>query len=295
MDFKKLSYLESVYRLKNFTKAAEEQFVSQPSITKAIVSLEEELGLTLIHRTNKSIVFTPEGELFMPHVYRILDTVNRAKEEMAELCQNQELFLNIELSSSAVAWLWPLIYTDFLPSHPEIKVSIHENTIKKMLASILDETSNIAFTLIPRTISDDYYVHKELCKAELCLVMTKNHPLSSYASVSLEKLDGETILTFPEGSLIQDTLSNITRKYGVYPNYLLASTQVSYTRKVISLGAGLTIAIANKIHHTAEEDNLVMKSFDPPIYFSEGLIYKKGKHKSKAMLDFINFVEDLLR
>lgn len=295
MDFKKLSYLESVYRLKNFTKAAEEQYVSQPSITKAIASLEKELDITLIHRTNKAITFTPEGEIFMLHVYRILDTVNRAKEEMEDLCKNQSHFLNIELSSSAVAWLWPLIYLEFLPSHPDIKVEIHEDTMAKILESLLNETSNIAFTLISDDILDDRYVYKRLCQAELCLVMPQDHPFSCYSKVPLEKLDGETILTFPEGSLIYNTLSNATRTRGAYPNYLVSTPQVSYARRVVSLGAGLTVTIKNKVQHSLDEDNLIMRSFDPPIYFSEGFIYKKGKHKSKAMLDFMNFVENLLK
>ena len=73
MDLKKLRYLEAIYRLKSYTKAAEELFISQPSLSNAIHALEKELGVSLIDRSRQPLRFTFEGERFMWHVYKILE------------------------------------------------------------------------------------------------------------------------------------------------------------------------------------------------------------------------------
>jgi DNA-binding transcriptional LysR family regulator len=85
MDTRKLEYLEAVYRLRNFTKAANEQFVSQSSLSEAILRLEEEMGAKLINRDVKPIEFTPSGEVFMKYVYPLLNIVRTAREEVALL------------------------------------------------------------------------------------------------------------------------------------------------------------------------------------------------------------------
>lgn len=66
-----MRYLEAIYRLKSYTKAAEELFISQPSLSNAIHSLEKELGVSLIDRSRQPLRFTFEGERFMWHVYSV--------------------------------------------------------------------------------------------------------------------------------------------------------------------------------------------------------------------------------
>ena len=64
LDLKRLHYLDAVYRYRNFTRASEELFVSQPAISAAVSSLEKQLGVKLIMRTPKAVEFTDEGEQF---------------------------------------------------------------------------------------------------------------------------------------------------------------------------------------------------------------------------------------
>ena len=65
LDFRRLQYLYAVYRYRNFTRASEELFVSQSTISTAIKSLEDDLGVRLIVRTPKEVIFTYEGEQFL--------------------------------------------------------------------------------------------------------------------------------------------------------------------------------------------------------------------------------------
>ena len=97
LDIKRLQYLEAVYRYKNFTRASEECFVSQPAISAAITALEKELDIKLIVRDSKKVTFTAEGEQFMLRVSRILKECREAERLAADLfgSGNQTLRLGL--------------------------------------------------------------------------------------------------------------------------------------------------------------------------------------------------------
>ena len=91
LNLRHLQYLNAVYQYKNFTQAGDSLFVSQPTISAAINTLESDLGVKLIERSSKRVIFTYEGEQFMQWVQKIL-----------LLCQEAESATR-DLSDSAVA------------------------------------------------------------------------------------------------------------------------------------------------------------------------------------------------
>ena len=77
MEFRQLEYFVTISELENFTRTAEVLHVSQPSVTKAIKSLEGELKLTLIDRSQKHVQLTEEGRTFLIHAQRIMRSSGR--------------------------------------------------------------------------------------------------------------------------------------------------------------------------------------------------------------------------
>ena len=126
LDIKKLKYLESIYRHKNFTRASEELYVSQPAISVAINSLEREMGVKLINRTSKEVSFTNEGEDLMPYVYRILNEVDKAEKLVSEMALVNNNKLNLGVSYSLSVRLIPFLYTNFFVNWPESKIHLEE-------------------------------------------------------------------------------------------------------------------------------------------------------------------------
>ena len=122
LDLKRLRYLEAVYRHKNFTRASEELFVSQPAISAAISALEKELGITLIVRNSKKVIFTLEGEQFMLHVLRILKECDSAEQLVRDLTSKDDSVLNVGMSPTLSLKLLPHLYTKFFPRWENAKI-----------------------------------------------------------------------------------------------------------------------------------------------------------------------------
>ena len=109
LDIKKLTYLDAVYRHKNFTKASEELYISQPAISTAISSLDKEYKVRLLTRTPKDVSFTPEGEKFMIHVSRILSNCREAQQALADMSEETRNTLRLGISPTLGAEFLPML------------------------------------------------------------------------------------------------------------------------------------------------------------------------------------------
>ena len=98
MELRQLEYFLELGRTRSFTKAAQNLSVSQPSITKAVQQLEQELGVTLFDRNQKPIAMTPRGQLFFERVSAILQSLQTAAEEVSRLSEQVRCPVRIGLS-----------------------------------------------------------------------------------------------------------------------------------------------------------------------------------------------------
>ena len=85
MEIRQLEYFLMVSRVNSFTRAAERLYVSQPAVTNAVRSLEEELGIQLFDRSQKQALLTTEGKIFFAHVEQIMNGISNTLEEINSL------------------------------------------------------------------------------------------------------------------------------------------------------------------------------------------------------------------
>ncbi|MCC8139070.1 MAG: LysR family transcriptional regulator, partial [Lachnospiraceae bacterium] len=289
MELKKLEYLESIYRLRSFTKAANENFISQPSITSSIKSLEEELGVTLIQRKSKPLRFTQAGEQFMVYVYTILNAVNDAVANMKNLSPSKNIVLRIGITSTIQNWFVQKIYTDFQSLHPSIELSLLESTLPFMLDKLLSGELDLLFTLFPDGHNMEDYESIPLGICELGVLLPENHCLAKFSRISLEQLEHERLMTFPPGSLIRSRLENEFRQRHIRPAIQTVS-QLSIATRMAASGYGLTFTTQDKWTESAPENGLLFRPFAEPIFFLQCIILKTGRPRTVAMQTMISFL-----
>ncbi len=132
----------------NFSAVAKQEFISQPALTKQINRLEEELGVTLFHRSKHGVSLTFAGEEFYKHAVEILDKVEKALHHMEHIRRGQTGSLEL----SAVFGLDDLIsegVSAFLQRFPEISVNIHAGTGSQQVQAINGQTADLYFSYAP--------------------------------------------------------------------------------------------------------------------------------------------------
>jgi DNA-binding transcriptional LysR family regulator len=291
MELKKLEYLEAIYRHRNFTKAAEEHYISQPSITNAIKALEDEMGCTLIERKSKPLKFTSKGELFMKHVYIILNAVKDAEEEMQGLSKPETILLNVGFGATARNWFVPKIYTEFQDMHPEVNVALQENTTSIMLEQLSNESLDLLFTLLPDSWDFEKFESIPIAPCELGVLLPPDHPLTEHDRIPIESISTERLLTFPPGALIKDKLEKTFNSIHLSPR-IQTVAQLSVAEKMAAVGYGVTFTTRELAHLNDIENGLTFRPFNERILFMQCIMLKRNRPKTQAMQWMISYILD---
>ena len=126
MELRQLEYFRMTARLRNLTRAAAELEVSQPNITVAIQKLENLLGLRLFDRSQKQVLLTTEGEIFLHRVEPALDILHDALRELEDYKNLSKGNIRIGIPPMIGAYLFPRICSDFQKIYPHLSISLYE-------------------------------------------------------------------------------------------------------------------------------------------------------------------------
>ena len=146
MDFKQIEAFVNVIKYKSFSKAAEATFLTQPTISTHISSLEKELGVTLIDRLGKESRPTKQGRAFYNYAINLINTRERAINAMGNF--GKEISGQIDLRASSVPgqYIVPKLLADFHKEYPEVTFRLEQSDSEQVWNDILDNMGEIGFT-----------------------------------------------------------------------------------------------------------------------------------------------------
>ncbi len=137
MDIHQLQIFISVFKNKSFSKAAKELFLTQPTISEHIKTIEEELNSKLFDRIGKSIIPTTEAELLYDHAVRIIEKVEKLKDDLQKIKSTPSGNLHIAASSIPGTYILPKLISSFKNIYPDISIQISISDSKTVSDSLL--------------------------------------------------------------------------------------------------------------------------------------------------------------
>lgn len=292
MELRNLEYLEAIYRNRSFTKAANELYISQPSISNAVQKLERELHVTLIHRNRQTLTFTNDGERFMRHVYNILGAVEEAVRDMKSLSE--------EVQSVTLAWattlgdaVRPLLFTEFPARYPGNQINWVEGTSEKMLSQLLDSSIDIAYALIPDSWNPDLFevIPVQICETFAC--MSKDYPLADRRQISLCELKDIPIIMFPPGALIRTKLEQKFKDLHMSPVFHTVGP-IDVMIDMLKQNYGLTLLPIDRVNSLSERNDLILRPLAESVVFVKGFILKRGLRHTEIVENLISYVTGLV-
>ena len=133
MEMHQLRYVVAVARTGNFSRAAEQCHVSQPSLSQQIQKLEEELDQRLFDRMKRAVKPTPAGEAFLPHAIRILEEADAAKREATDARHLLRGALSLGALPTIAPYLLPDAMAEFVEKFPGVQILVQEDTTSRLL------------------------------------------------------------------------------------------------------------------------------------------------------------------
>ena len=192
MEMAQLEYFSSVVQEKSFSKAADKVFRTQPAVSIAIRRLEEEIGLPLLDRTQKTPVLTEAGQVVYDYAQRILDLRDQVGQAIAEMQTLKKGRVRVGANESTSLYLLPELILAFRERHPEVKVEIFRHVSHRLPREVLER--NVDFALMASEPEDRDIEAFPVLKDELALIMSPKHPLAARASIKIKELGHESFI-----------------------------------------------------------------------------------------------------
>lgn len=225
----------------SITSAAKALYVTQPSVSHAIQSLERELGCTLLVRSQKGVEFTPEGRQFYNAIARACETIFQAEHQL-EASKNL-LKGRIAIGASETTlhhFLMPYL-ADFRKQYPDIRLKLFNSSTPQMLTSLLNGNMDFAVLILDRD-----YRHEKLSVTHLSdfqdyIIAGQNFSSLKDRPISLEELLNYPLVSMEKGTLTRNFFDQVFQEQGLYPepDIELATTDLIVPVVAGGLGIGM--------------------------------------------------------
>lgn len=292
LDLKRLQYLEAVHRYKNFTRASEELFVSQPAISTAVAALERESGVKLIQRSRHGLTFTPEGEAFMVQARRVLDTAREAEEFLLDLSDTSRKRLRFGVSPTLVIGILSDLYNDFFSRYPDSDIYLSDGSLYEHIRALQNDGLDISFDAIPGDAAECGMEVMPLAKSAICALLRPDHPLAGRDEITVQELEQEQLTVLFDQSIVSSRIRELFQEQGVPMNVASSHSQIVSminTVRLVNCVGFINVPPSGTVPHC---EGLVLVPLKPALSIEVGFLYKKGKYLNSLARDTIAFVSD---
>lgn len=303
MDFRKMTYFEAVCRLQSFTKASEELHVTQPSVTMAVQSLEEDLGVRLLNRYRGGLVLTPEGELLFEKTKYLIKELEDVEQELRSFISGRTETLRVGYSVQMRKALSPIL-EQFQFGHREIHIIENESSTPSIATQLQDGMIDFGIVTATKAMSKVL----EICplfQGEVRVCVSNQNPLSQKGSVTLEEFEQQQLIALslnePKNSYIFQVLQEAypNRRIQIKPQFSTLMLNTFFQHIKANEGIGLTYYDRWFSSEQYEKDLGAPSTyselpFEPPCHYTVALVYQKGKRLTGAGKIFSEFLQDTL-
>jgi LysR family cyn operon transcriptional activator len=286
IKLRQLQYFLAAADTLHFSKAAEQVFVTQPTLSHQIAELESHVGTTLFDRSGKAVRLTEAGRLFAVHAARALRELESGWTEVRELEGLQRGELNIGTSQSFLRELFPPVLGQFMNRYPAVRLEIQEMTAteieRRLAAGVLD--LGIAFA--PSVLEDTEL--EPILEERLLLVVGPEHPLAARGTITLKELGGEPIVFFTREFSTRQLVQRYFDQAGAPLNVVCETNSIDVMLGVVRQTRVATILPEGTIPRTT--DVRVVKIQDPELVRVSALLWSRHSFRSFAARTFAGMV-----
>ncbi|MDO6563020.1 LysR family transcriptional regulator [Amphritea sp. 1_MG-2023] len=285
MDIRSLRNFQMVAREANFTRAAKQLHLAQSAVSMSIKRLEEQLNLTLFHRTERRITLTDEGERLLLHADKILQAVTDAELEMQELTGLSRGQVRVGIPSMLGSYYLPEFLMGFRHSYPDIQLSVVEGGTSHIRQQI--EQGELDIGIVVDDGKPDELEKIHLLQEEILVCVSADHPLAQQASVSYTEFLDEELVLFKEGFFHRQVTEQLAQNYQVKPKISFETNLIPLIQSVVRHGFGISALLRPAID---DAQDLIGLPFETPLRFDLCIAWRQQSYLSRANQAFVDYL-----
>lgn len=290
METRLLRYFLTVAHEENITRAAEVLHITQPTLSRQLVQLEEETGVTLFIRGKRKITLTPEGMLLRRRAEEILSLVDKTEKELLQQDALVEGTISIGCGELNSVNLLAQIIKDFKALYPKVKFNLHTGNSDRLKEQLEQGLIDIALLLEPVSI-EKYDFLRLPVKERYGVIMPAGCALAQKSSVRPEDLKGLPLITAMRNSVTGE-FDNWAEGI-LQDNYAFSSDLAANAVLMVEHGLGYMLTMEKVIPYL-DESKVTFRPIEPERTFNTLLAWKRYAPGSVVMEKFIQHIKCFL-
>lgn len=286
VEFRVLEYYLIVAREENITKAAELLHITQPTLSRQLSQMEEELGVKLFQRRKHSISLTEDGLLLKRRAQEIVEMADKTKQELRH--EDGELGGTISIGSGELKSMHTLgkLMKGFRRLHPQVDFDIYSSTADHIKERIEKGLTDIGLLTEPVEVGRYQFIRVPQ-KARWGVLIHKDNALAQKKTVQPADLLGIPVI-LPRRDSVKNEAENWFGKY--YDDLEIAATyNLLYNAAIFAEELGGAV-FGPEYDHTYE--NMIFIPVEPKIETGSVLVWKKSQFFSPATAQFIEYIRN---
>ncbi|ROT33197.1 LysR family transcriptional regulator [Micromonospora sp. HM5-17] len=237
-----LRYFVAVAETRHFTHAADNVGITQPSLSKQIHALEDDLGAPLFERVRGNIALTAAGEVLLPIAKRILADVDTARREVQELVGLRRGRIRLGATPSLVTSLAPAVLRRFRDAYPNVEVRVEESGSQDLVRDLLRGELDLALIILPAQGADPALRTEPVLRDSLVVASLNPLPMVEPGStVHLGELRDQPMVMFRQGYDLRDVTLRACREAGFEPSFAVDGGEMDAVLSFVEAGLGVAL------------------------------------------------------
>ncbi|MEL4235863.1 LysR family transcriptional regulator [Lactobacillus amylovorus] len=293
MNLRHLHFFVTLAQTQHMAKAAELLNISQPSLSYAINSLEQELGIPLFEKDGRNIKLTNYGKIYLDYVQKSLNILKEGSKYINELSDVNNGHINLGFTFTMGQDLVPHVVHDFLKNsqRKNITFSFKQGTTKELVQDLIDERLDLVFASNPSIKRQENQINiHHIVNQEIMAAVPLDHPLAKEKSVTLAELTKYPLISYAKDSGLRPNIDQIFKQENITPHIKLESMEDHTIIGFVHWGYGVAI-IPNLPQLASNQVKLLHLDVQQnwhPLY----AITKTNHYLAPSAKIFLDFTED---
>jgi DNA-binding transcriptional LysR family regulator len=278
----------------SFRRAADALYLSQPSVSARIQTLEGEVGVALFHRTARGVRLTEMGQVFLPFAQRSMETLRRGREVLESVRQTSAGILNMATARVIGTYVLPETLQKFQHLYPETNLHIKVGGSLDVLQMVVDEEVQLGLArFMEHPDVDALHLYDE----EVVLVVHPDHPFAKTGVAAMFAVAQEPLILYDPGdpgSSYFQFINRVCRYAGVTPKVEMNLDSVEAAKNMVQLGLGISFLPRSGVRQELESGTLTLIDVAevPPVLLPTYVLLRRGQQHGPVVVAFLNLLQE---
>ena len=259
MTIIQLQYLIEVANCGSFSAASEHCFVTQPSLSMQIKSLEEELGVILLDRSKKPVIPTEAGALVIAQAQETLKAYDSIRESVAELKGETAGKLRLGVIPTIAPYLLHKFIPDFVKRYPKVELEFREMVTADIIEAL--KRDKIDAALVASGTCGEGIIERDLFSDTFYAYVSPSNPLFERSNIRFEDIDMNDLIMLSRGNCMRDQIIELCEaRRGLPTHYYFESGSLDTLMRIVDCTSSMTIIPEMALEYIPSSRNQQIKT-----------------------------------